>query len=302
MKSILIIIDYFGGKWPEWFPIFLESCRQNSTVNWLFHTDCPCDFAGISNVAFQNIAFEDYIKQVNHKLDVRFDPADYYKLCDLRPMYGVLYDEDIKPFDFWGYGDLDVIYGNIRHFYTDKVLENNVISTHTWCISGHFAIIRNEEWLNNAFRKIRNWKKIIEKRSNQRFDEDTFSKLFLYPKRLPVSWQKLYDFLNPGTKKFRSDLYFKEQYTTPLTPASWKSGKPDHPLVWFWKDGHITNEPDENEEFIYLHFMNFKHARYMDQKYGKKAFWSDLLKIVQVEPGNYGKGIRIDKDGFHEIR
>lgn len=301
MKSILIIIDYFGSKWPEWFPIFLESCRQNPTINWLIHTDCPCDSFDINNVAFQYITFEDYIKSVNNILDVRFDPADYYKLCDLRPMYRVLYKEEIKTFDFWGYGDLDVIYGNIRHFYTDKVLENKVISTHTWCISGHFALIRNEEWLNNAFRKIKNWKKIIEKRYNQRFDEDTFSKLFQYPKRLPVSWKKFYDILNSSTKMFRSDLYFKEQFTTPLTPILWKSGKADHPTLWFWKDGRITNELDGKDEFIYLHFMNFKHARYMDQKYGKKAFWSDLPKIVSIEPENFGKGIRIDRNGFSGI-
>ncbi|WP_371417607.1 DUF6625 family protein [Anabaena sp. UHCC 0187] len=36
--KIAIIIVYFG-QWPVWFPAFLESCRYNSSVNWLFFTD-----------------------------------------------------------------------------------------------------------------------------------------------------------------------------------------------------------------------------------------------------------------------
>jgi hypothetical protein len=90
MKSIVIIIDYFGGKWPEWFPVFLESCRRNPTINWIFHTDCQCDFFDISNVSFHDMTIEDYKKHVNAKLGVRFKPANYYKLCDLRPMYGIM--------------------------------------------------------------------------------------------------------------------------------------------------------------------------------------------------------------------
>ncbi|MFC2101136.1 DUF6625 family protein [Bacteroidota bacterium] len=301
MKSIIIIIDYFGGKWPEWFPLFLESCRYNPTINWLFHTDCPCSPCSIKNVEFNYITKDDYIKYVNNKLDVRFDPADYYKICDLRPMYGVLYEEQITAYDFWGYGDLDVIYGNIRHFYTDKVLENNIISTHSWCISGHFALIKNEEWLKNAYLKIKNWKRIIEMKNNQRFDEDIFTKLFKYPKGLPVGLQQLYDFLYPSSKMFRTNSFFKEQYTTPLVPYPWKTGNMKHPLVWFWKDGRITNELDGDEEFIYLHFMNFKHARYLDPVYGKKAFWCDLPRLVNINSDNFIKGIRIDRYGFHEI-
>ena len=38
MKSILIIIDYFG-KWPEWLLVFLANCEANPTVNWLIHKE-----------------------------------------------------------------------------------------------------------------------------------------------------------------------------------------------------------------------------------------------------------------------
>ena len=79
MKSIIIIIDYFGGNWPEWFPLYLESCRHNPTITWLFNTDCPCDFE-VENAVFKFITREDYIRQVSEKLGVNFAPDGNYKV------------------------------------------------------------------------------------------------------------------------------------------------------------------------------------------------------------------------------
>ncbi len=44
LPSIGFVIPYFGN-WPFWFPFFLESCRANPSINWIFHTDCgiPAD-------------------------------------------------------------------------------------------------------------------------------------------------------------------------------------------------------------------------------------------------------------------
>ena len=37
-SSILLIIPYFG-KFKNYFQLFLESCRVNSSINWLILTD-----------------------------------------------------------------------------------------------------------------------------------------------------------------------------------------------------------------------------------------------------------------------
>ncbi len=302
MKSIIIIIDFLGEHWPEWFPLFLESCRKNPDINWLFHTDCPVEGLDAGNIMFKPCTREDYIRTVNQKLNVRFDTADPYKLCDLRPAYGVLYEEEIKDYDFFGYGDIDVIYGRIRDFYTDDILNHyNIISTHTWCISGHLALIRNEEWLRKAFYRISNWQEILEKQHNQRFDEDYFSSLFLYPAKIPRGLHRMYDWSHPSSVRYRKNVYFVEQHTTPLTPGRWKDGNPLHPTVWYWKDGHITNDRDGDERFLYLHFMNFKHARYMSPAYGRKAFWDGMSSVVHINPEHYGNDMRIDPYGFTEL-
>lgn len=300
MKSIIIIIDYFGA-WPEWFPIFLESCRKNPTITWLFHTDCNFDDYKISNVVFKHISKDDYIKFVNERLGVQFKLEHNYKLCEIRPMYGVLYEDEIRGYDFFGYGDIDVLYGDIRKFYTDKVLKNNVISTHNWCVSGHLALIKNKPWLRNAFRLAKNWKTIVEDPLYCRFDEDVFTYVFRDPRMTPWRDFILNGVLKPFNIKYRRKLYLIEQFTTPLTPARWRDGNEEHPTVWFWKDGHVTNASEGDLEYIYLHFMNYKFPRFMSPRYGKEAFWQGKENIVHVTPEDFEKGIRIDRFGFYPI-
>jgi hypothetical protein len=37
-----------------------------------------------------------------------------YKLCDYKPLYARIFSELVAPYDYWGWGDLDVLYGDIR--------------------------------------------------------------------------------------------------------------------------------------------------------------------------------------------
>ena len=302
MKSIVVIIDYFGS-WPEWFPLFLASCKRNSTINWLIHSDNPDDLFNIENVAFRYISREDYLIFISEKLNINFQPQDNYKICDLKPAYGFLYESEIRDYDFFGYGDIDVIYGNIRKFYTEEILTNNIVSTCSWCISGHFGLIRNTDWLRRSFMRYPKWKKILEIPSCQRFDEDLYIRVFLYPfypRVLKNVFFRLYDFLNPQTRKYREKLYLVEQFTTPLVPFKWR-GDIESPTVWFWKKGSIFNESEGDIEFIYLHFMNFKFTRYMDSRFGKEAYWQGLKKIVHLPHDCIGDDMRIDRNGFHPL-
>jgi len=299
LKSILIIINYFG-EWPPWFPVFLESCKKNSTINWLFHTDCPVEQYKIDNVKFKQVTFDDYVSMVSKKLNVNFRPENSYKLCDIKPMYGILHNDEISGFDFYGYGDVDVVYGNIRHFYTDEVLENNVISTHVGIVSGHMALFKNVGWIRNAYKKCKNWRAKIEDPQSRRFDEDVFSSIFRYPEIDPryFFW---YDLLHPFSRKYRRNLYFKEEFTTPLTPLPWRDRQSSHPQEWYWKDGSLTNELDGDREFIYLHFMNYLSARWMDARYDNHPCWKKLDKFVFVEPDQMKQGVKINRTGFHAL-
>ena len=143
MIKIAIIIPYFG-KWPEWIDLFFYSCEQNRTIDFYFFTDCEIKQRIGENLKLIPISFNNYIRLVNEKLKIKFNPKDTYKLCDLKPFFGYLHEDLIKKYDFYGFADLDLIFGDIRSFISEKILHNyDVISTHDDRISGHFTLFRN---------------------------------------------------------------------------------------------------------------------------------------------------------------
>jgi hypothetical protein len=316
MQSILIIIDYFGS-WPEWFPVFLASCEANPTIHWHIHTDCPIPPRRPANVRFFSISMIEYYKKVGRILDISIPNLDPYKICNIRTAFGVIYEHEIRPFDYFGYGDMDVIYGDIRKFYTDKVLTKSFISTHYAIASGHLTLFKNENWLRNAFRRISRWKAVLEMSEptpwTMNLNESGFTQVFRRSHFLSKNLRRkfhisdrlddfLYRIFLPYWRRHARNSYFKEQYTTPFTPLKWHDGRPDHPRVWYWKNGHITNNRDNEREFIYLHLMNFRKARHLNRREKKKVFWEELPGILRFDVNSYaGENVRIDEQGIHRI-
>ncbi len=158
-SSIRFVIPYFGS-WPFWMPFFLKSCAANSTVDWLIYTDCEQPDNPPPNVVFRKISYSDYCSLVSERLGFSFNPPSPYKLCDLKPALGFVHADDLIGYDFWAFGDIDLIYGALRKYFTEARLQGKyLLSTHKRRVSGHLCIIRNDETMRAAFQKIPNWKK-----------------------------------------------------------------------------------------------------------------------------------------------
>ncbi|MBN46578.1 MULTISPECIES: DUF6625 family protein [unclassified Methylophaga] len=296
--TIVIVIPYFG-QWPEWFELYLESCSRNPGIHWLFYTDCGEPINQCSNVSYVPMTFEEYKRLVSDRLAIHFNPTSPYKLCDLKPALGFIHESDIKDYDFFAIGDIDIIYGQIRSFITDDLLRKyDVIGTHNRRLSGHFAIFRNTDKYRQAFRKIPDWQKLMEMDEHLGLDESKFSKLFVRHKNHPLWLRKLWSFSSPYQRR----VLYKEQFSTVLSPIKWLDGSSDHPQQWFWKDGHLTNDRD-NREFMYLHFMNWKSNRWLPKNLrDAPAAWSSLDKLVQIDINQARQnGFQISPQGFTPI-
>lgn len=128
--KIAIIIPYFG-EWPVWIDLYFFSCSKNEEIDWFFFTDCEIPATYSSNLHFIETSFYDYCQLASERLNIEFYPADPYKLCGLKPFYGYIHQDVIAEYDFWGFGDVDIIWGNIKKFYTDKMFEKyDVFSSH----------------------------------------------------------------------------------------------------------------------------------------------------------------------------
>lgn len=292
-------MPYFG-RWPEWMNLYIESCKWNPTIDWLFLTDCGEPENKCSNVNYVHLSIEEMEALIIQKLGIEIPLVDQsYKLCDIRPAYGILFEEHINGYDYFGYGDIDVIYGNIRKFYTNEVLKYNFISTHTDRLAGHFSLLENIPKVKNAFRKIPNWQQLIKQTQiNKSFDECYFSNHVLWHGRYPFLKRKI----APLFGKPVYSILCVERYSTILSPhKSWLDGSRVYPSEWYWKEGRLTNDKDGDREFMYLHFMNWKSSKYILREKDEKAAWETLDKIVHLDDRKIKNGFKVNRYGFFAL-
>ena len=172
MQKPLVLLIHWFGPWPEWIDLFVESCKWNRDVDWLIFTDQDSPENAAPNVRFAKASFDEHKARVCNAIGIDPAPITPHKLCDLRPAFGLVYCPEIVGYRNYGHCDLDLIFGNIRAFYTDALLEKyEVLSTHADRLSGHLAVLRNNEFNRQAFRRIRSWKKKIADPTHFGIDE-----------------------------------------------------------------------------------------------------------------------------------
>lgn len=278
LKSIRFFIVWFG-RWPGWMRFFLASCAANPTVDWLIITDCPDRDDLPANVTLRRTTLEDYRAFIDAGLGITCAWDDAYKLCDLRPAFGRLHADDIAGFDYWGYGDLDVVYGDMRHFLSDEVLTRDIVSGHAGKCAGHFVLVRNEDRLNRAFERVRGWKEKLAAARHHGFDERHWSNILVKPaghplhRRLKMAWESPFMGCNG---------WFEEQYSTCLPGLVWIDGTTNFPTEWIWDHGHLTTNVSGDREFLYCHFSNWQSGRWTAN--GRSA-WADVPVLDQCPPG-----------------
>lgn len=258
--SIVLIVPYFG-KWPEWFDYFLKSCTENKTINWLFYTDCPVPDYNLDNIIFKSISFEQYKNKVSSKLGIKFNPVSLYKLCDLKPALGHIHEDEIKEYDFWGVSDIDLVYGNLRRYFTvERLSAYDFHSTHKRRVSGHLFLAKNNKKMREAFMHIKNWQALLSDQKHYALDEGAFSRLFIRHKNLPTTLSDFFAKFNSWARL--SD--FTEAYSTPNGRVAWRDGSFEFPEKWFWKFGRLVNDIDGEREFPYFHFIAWKQNEWLD--------------------------------------
>ena len=159
MKSIVVIFPHFGTLPPQ-YKMWRASALCNTDIDFLFFTDCDVEPA--RNILVNKISFNQFKEMIQKKFDFPIILDRPYKICEYRPAFAYALEEYIKGYDFWGWGDLDVVYGNIRSFITEEVLSKyHMISG--W---GHFSLYHNDVKTNTYF---------MDKHPGYQYYKDAFS-------------------------------------------------------------------------------------------------------------------------------
>lgn len=251
--SIRFIIPYFG-KWPFWIPFFLRSCAYNPSIDWLIFTDCGVPENVPDNVQFKELSYGDYCELVSDRLGIRFAPPNAYKLCDIKPALGYIHEEHLSGYDFWAFGDIDVIYGDLRGYFTpERLADKDLLSTHSRRVSGHLCILRNKPEMLEAFKLIPEWQVKFSDPEHMALDERAFTKPFIGHKNWPYWLRRAAEQLK---SRSRRSEFVEAHSTFTLLP----NGKKVIPDKWIWADGYLSNTEQPGVLLPYFHFLFWKDA------------------------------------------
>lgn len=146
MQKIAIISNYFGSP-PSYFQLWLDSCSANPSIDWKFFSDIPASaYQFPPNVHLIPCNFQGLKGRIRSCFNypVRYNrPWDF---CALRPSFGTLFKNELSGYAFWGYCDCDLVFGNLRSFFT----EERLLCYDKFMPKGHLSLIRNNENLNHA--------------------------------------------------------------------------------------------------------------------------------------------------------
>jgi hypothetical protein len=291
LDRILFIVPYFGSL-PNYFQLWLRSCGYNSTINWLLLIDDKSNFCYPANVVVKYCSFDDIRRKFIEKFGDSIVLDKPYQICEFRPSFGYVFKEFVEDFEFWGYCDVDLIWGNLRNFLTPQILkENDKIG---W--RGHMTLIKNNVENNSIFFSEFdgvNWWKIISENSTKfplAFDEGGISLFFEKRKKKTFSDFPFAD-LKIRSSNFQC-LHTNEKFQNSRQVQ----------MLFHWKGELIryslVGEDIHSNEYAYVHFLKRpmkvdgqeKHLHTLD------SFWIVPNSFLFI------KDLSLSKNNFQRYR
>ena len=178
------IVQYYG-EFPIWFPLFLKSCEHNKGIDWLFFVDHEYTEHKPHNVKFHLQSPTEFQKlckkKFGHEVELmcykgrKGKTLGYFKLCDYRPMYGFLFEDYLKDYDYWGWCDIDMIFGNLIDYVKKQSGEFECMSfaAEPYPLPyGPCTLIKNNIKMNMLFQKSKDIDNLLTTQRHFHFDED----------------------------------------------------------------------------------------------------------------------------------
>lgn len=277
--KIAIIIPYFG-EFPAWFNLYLFSCSQNPQVDFLFFTDCKLPIKTYENTKFFRIDYVSYCKHISDCLNIDFQPKNPYKLCDLKPFLGIVHQAELQGYDYWGFGDCDLIYGDLS-IITKNLSKYEFITTHGGRVAGHFTIMKKDSVYTNLCRHINNWEERLKEEKTCMLDEVDFTYI-VYPQLKAIA--RIYHYIvRPiGVSEHSFFNCFNSIFCNKKTKF-WEYDTTPTPRLneeWLYdiQTGAI-NKIGVNKPIPYLHFLLFKKNAY----FNLKNHWGNIKYMTKFE-------------------
>lgn len=252
-KKIAIIVPYFG-KLPNYFQLFLDTCRYNPRFDWLIISNDTTHYRYPENVHFIEMSFAQCRELIQEHFDFSVALSSPQKLCDFKVAYGYVFSGFLQGYDWWGHCDLDQLFGDLGSFITEEMLDTyDKIGS-----LGHLTLYRNTEENNTRFLLPLNgrprYREVFTCENGQAFDEwlpDSINDIYLQS-GAPVLLDNYGADINSYRTTFQLVFFETENRKYRFSPVK--------NAVFCWNDGKLTKVYRESgkiteESYPYVHLQ-----------------------------------------------
>jgi hypothetical protein len=237
---IAVIVPYFGA-FPGYWPVTLATMARNPQIHWHLFTDQEVPGAP-ANVIVHRTHFAGVAARIEATVGYPIALTNPYKLCDFRPAYGHVFAEELRGYDYWGFGDLDVVFGDLWRHIGDAVRRGD----ERILTFGHLSLYRNTDRTRLLYLEgapgVPSARQVFTDPAHYSYDE--FG-----------GWRDLADFA--GLTTFAERAFF-DIYVDAYRPQANRSRRVRNDTVFAWQDGRCL-ELDRTgrivSEAAYLHLQ-----------------------------------------------
>lgn len=268
-NKIAIIVTWFGDL-PAYFSAWLKSAERNVDIDFYLFFDRDV-YSNATNIHFIRTTMQNEITRISEKIGEVIKITDAYKFCDLRPSFGIGYQEYLKDYNFWGYCDIDMVFGNIRSFLTDEVLDEYERLYNY----GHLTIFRNNSKMNDLYSMkgcIYTKDDIFRGKAKCTPEEEYGINRIM--KCNDIKWYKKADY---------ADFYIPYETLVLNNNINYEN------QVFYWEDGHayrayVDNGEIKTTEYVYVHWQKRKPV-IENEALENEAFFITANKLITKERG-----------------
>lgn len=246
---ISILVPYYG-RLPKWFPLFLQSAAHNERVHFFLITEEKVSLPLPSNISQVQVPLAEIERRVRNMVSSDFRISYPYKLVDVKPFYGVIFEDLLRDSQFWGYCDLDIVFGDLSPLLTSgRLQEADFFSADAGPVVGSFCLYRNIRRMNSFAQSAPEYIQRLNSSEYESLDEIELTKALAQANDVRyIRAERLAE----------SQLSISAQGRT----VGRTLGVMGEPNEFYWADGHtfIRSSGRQPQEVMYLHFIGLKRS------------------------------------------
>lgn len=248
MNRIALVLPYYG-KLPWYFNYYLKSL-EGIDMDVLFVSDLevkehPANFKPL------RMSFDELNRLIVSRVEGAVPVKNVRKLCDYKPMYGHIFEEHLNGYDYWAFGDCDLVYGKRLNDFLHRIIDEgrDAVSLRKHWTSGALCILRNSERMRMLYREAKSLPEIFASEDCLCFDELGG----YWFRELEIGRMSMADC--GKMKEYFAALLWRTDGINFLHEDVMEEGNLAHHEIWM-SDGHLFK--DGLDEVCAFHYINVK--------------------------------------------